>query len=90
VGAVLFVAFAIPAAIGRSLAAIAGLLVGSGGVMLMMIALANANCTGLSGGSGDGCIPPDVTGWLIAGGVMLAIGLALMLASLMRSRRMAR
>ena len=89
VGAVLVVAFAIPAAIGRSLAAIAGLFIGSGGVVLMIIALMNWNCAGLYGGADEGCGPPDLTGRLIAGGVMLAIGLALTLASVTRSRRMA-
>ena len=85
-GAVLLVAFAIPAAIGRSLAAIAGLFLGAGGVILMIIALANANCARLYGGSDEGCTPPDLTGWLVAAGAMVAIGLALALATVTRSR----
>lgn len=88
VGAVLFVGFAIPAAVGRSLTAIAGLFLGSGGVILMMIALTRANCVGLYGGSDEGCSPPDLTGWLIAGGVMLAIGLALAFTTAKQTRRM--
>lgn len=56
----------------------------------MMIALANANCVGLYGASDEGCTPPDLTGWLIAGGLMLAIGLGLTLLAGIRSRGAAR
>ncbi|HEX2756314.1 MAG TPA: hypothetical protein VHM48_12670 [Candidatus Limnocylindrales bacterium] len=89
VGAVLFVAFAVPAAIGRSLAAIGGLLVGSGAVMLLMIALANWNCAGLFAGNDSGCTPPDLTGWLVAGAAMALLGGVLTVLAIVGSRRRA-
>jgi hypothetical protein len=67
VGAVLFVGFVVGAAIGRSMVAIGGQFIGAGAVILLMLALANANCD-------SGCTPPDLTGWLVAGSAMATVG----------------
>jgi hypothetical protein len=86
-GAILFVAFLIPAAILRAPAAIPGLLVGSGGVMLQVIALATWSCTNVNSRAGESCTPPDVTGLLVAGFAMVLIGGALTARAVIRSRR---
>ena len=80
VGAVLFLGFTIGAAIGRSLEAMAGLLVGAGAAILLMLALANSNCQ-------SGCTPPDLTGFVVVGSAMALIGAALTLRIIRRSRR---
>ncbi len=81
VGVVLFVGFAIGASIGRSRAAIGGLLVGAGAVTLVMLALANANCD-------SGCTPPDLTGWLVAGSAI--VGALITVVAIIGSRRRTR
>jgi hypothetical protein len=83
VGAVLFVGFAIGASIGRSREALGGLRVGAGTVILVMLALANANCDG-------GCTPPDLTGWLVTGYVMTTAGLLRTAVLVIGSLRLAR
>jgi hypothetical protein len=87
VGAVLFVGFAVGASIARSLAAVGGLLVGAGGVMLPMLALANWNCAGNFGTDDGACTPPDLTGWLVAGSAMAIIGFGVTVVAIARSRR---
>ena len=73
-GLVLGAAFAIAAAIGRSMAAIGGLFLGAGGVLLMIIGLANANCVGLFAHEDGACTPPDLTAFVAAGLSMAFIG----------------
>jgi hypothetical protein len=74
VGAVLLIGFAIGAALGRSLAALGGVLLGAGALLLLILALANANCAGLFDHGEDACTPPDLTGFLVAGLGMTLIG----------------
>lgn len=86
-GVLLTLAFAIPAALGRSTAAIGGLLAGAGAVILVMLTLANLRCAGLLGADDGGCTPPDLTGWFAAGAVMAVSGVVLTLLAAVRSRR---
>jgi hypothetical protein len=86
VGAVLFVGFAIAAARARSLVAIGGVLLGSGGVMLLMVGLANANCTGTFGQRHGACTPPDLSGLLVAGLVLAVAGIVLTVHEIGASR----
>jgi uncharacterized membrane protein len=74
VGAVLLIGFAIGAAIARSLAALGGVLLGAGALLLLILALANANCAGLFDHDEGGCTPPDLTGFLVAGLAMALVG----------------
>jgi len=84
-GMLLVLAFAILAAIGRrSMAAIGGLLLGAGAILLMIIALANVNCTGLFAHENDACTAPDLTGYVVAGSEMALIGGAFTALSIRR------
>jgi hypothetical protein len=87
VGAVLLIGFAIGAAIGRSSAALGGVLLGAGALLLLILALANANCTGLFDHGEGGCTPPDLTGFLVAGLAMTVMGGLLTIGALRRARR---
>jgi hypothetical protein len=87
VGAVLVVGFAIGAAIGRSLAAIGGLLFGAGGVMILMLALANWRCTQDNARANEGCSSPDLTGFLVAGALMALSGAVLTARDIVESGR---
>jgi uncharacterized membrane protein len=87
VGAVLIVGFAIGAAVGRSLAAIGGLLLGAGGVMILMLGLANWQCAQDNARANEGCTPPDLTGFLVAGASMALIGRVLTARAIVGSRR---
>jgi hypothetical protein len=86
-GAILFVLFAVPAAIVRSLAAIEGLLTGAGGLMLLVIGLATWHCAQTNARQDEGCTPPDLTGFLIVGSAMTITGSALTILAIVRSRR---
>jgi hypothetical protein len=73
-GLLLVLMCAISAAMARSMSAIGGLLLGAGVILLVIIALANANCTGLFAHEDDACTPPDLTGFVIAGSAMVLLG----------------
>jgi hypothetical protein len=77
VGAVLFMGFAIAAARARSLIAFGGMLLGSGGILLLILGLADANCAGNFGQRDGACTPPDLSGLLIAGFVLASAGIVL-------------
>ena len=84
-GWLLVVAFAVPAAIGGSrIASIGGLLAGIGGVWITLIGRMALTCQA----TGDelGCHAPGLEPWLIAGVVMLSIGLILTVVATIRSR----
>ena len=87
-GIVLMLAFAIPAVIGRTrLAAIGGLLGASGGMILLILGLANLNCAALYSGNGGGCTPADLTGWLVAGLAMVLAGAVPTIVAMAQWRR---
>ena len=73
-GLILFVVFAVPALILRSLPATTGLLVGTGSMMLLVIALANWSCAQDNARAGESCTPPDLTPWLVAGSAIVIAG----------------
>jgi hypothetical protein len=71
IGAVLFALFAIPALVSRHRAgAISGLLLGLPAAWLTLVAVANARCSAFDAAPNQGCVAPDLTGWVI-----LAVGL---------------
>ena len=74
IGLMLFVLFALPGAILRSFPALSGLLVGTGAMMLTVIALANWSCAQDNARAGESCTPPDLTAWLVAGSVLAIAG----------------
>jgi hypothetical protein len=86
-GLILFLAFAVPAMIIRSLAETSGLLLGTGAMMLWVIALANWNCAQDNARAGESCSPPDLTGFVMVGSAMGLIGGVLTVRALRRSRR---
>jgi hypothetical protein len=91
IGAVLLVGFSIGAAIARSPAADGGLLAGAGGLILLMLALANWNCAGNYGLHDGACTPPDLTRFLIEGSAMaLGGGIVTVLARVTSRRARAR
>ena len=90
VGAVLIVGFAIRATIARSVAALGGMLLGVGALLLIMLGLANANCAGNFGEHDGGCTPPDLTGFLVAGSAMALTGISLTVRAVRADRPNAR
>lgn len=82
-GAVLVVAFAVPAIVSRDrIAALGGLLVGIPAMWLTIIGVATARCAAFDAQPGQECGMGDVLGWVgIALGV-LAIGLVLTIRSM--------
>lgn len=74
-GLALLVAFAIPAAISRQpQAAVSGLLVGSAGAWLLLIAIADARCSAFDAALNQECQAPDVTGWVLVAIGLLVVG----------------
>jgi hypothetical protein len=73
-GLILFVVFAVPALIFRSLPAMTGLLFGTGSMALLVIALANWSCAQDNARAGESCTSPDLTGFLVAGSAMAIAG----------------
>ena len=71
----------------RSAAAIGGLLTGAGGSLLLILLLANLNCSGTFASEGGSCTPPDLTGWFVSGWLLGLSGLGLTLRAVLRSRR---
>ncbi len=61
----------------RSEAAIGGLLTGADGSLLLILSLANLNCSGLADGGGGSCTPPDLTGWFVSGWLLVLVGVGL-------------
>jgi len=86
VGLILFIVFAVPALILRSMAATTGLLVGTGTMMLLVIALANWNCAQDNSRPGESCTPPDLTGFLVAGLTMALMGGVLTIGAIRKAR----
>ncbi|HZC32617.1 MAG TPA: hypothetical protein VE640_04945 [Candidatus Bathyarchaeia archaeon] len=85
-GWLLVIVFAIIAAIlGPRIAAIAGLLTGLGTIWLLLLGHVAVSCQAT--GSELGCHAPDIQPWLVAGGTMLAAGVALTLVAFGRARR---
>ena len=85
-GWLLVIVFAILAAIlGPRMAAIAGLLTGLGTIWLVILGRVAISCQA----TGDelGCHAPEIAPWLIAGGAMLATGVALTVVAYRRGRR---
>jgi len=84
-GWLLVIVFSIIAAIrGPRIAAIAGLLTGLGSIWLVILGHVAISCQAT--GSEPGCHAPDIAPWLIAGGAMLAAGVALTLVAFGRAR----
>jgi hypothetical protein len=80
-GWLLAIAFALPAAIvGPRAAAIGGLLAGLGAIWTVLIGHVALTCRA-------GCEDPGIERWLIAGGGLLAAGLALSAIAAWRRRR---
>jgi hypothetical protein len=75
-GVVILTAFLIPAAgseHGR--AAASGLLVGMAATWLGLVLAAEARCAAFDAGPNQGCVAPDLTGWVVlAGGLLVAGG----------------
>ena len=86
VGLVLLVGFGVGVAVSRSMAAAGGLFFCSGGVILLMFLLANANCSGLYGSEDGARTPPDLTGWLAAGLLMALAGVGFTSLAIARRR----
>jgi hypothetical protein len=85
-GWLLVIVFGILAAIlGPRIAAIGGLLTGLGSIWLVLLGHVAISCQAT--GNELGCHAPDITPWLIAGGAMLAGGVALTLVAGGRARR---
>jgi hypothetical protein len=85
-GWLLVIVFAIIAAIlGPRIAAIAGLLSGLGTIWLVILGHVAISCQA----TGDelGCHAPEIAPWLIAGGAMLAAGVAVTVVAFGLARR---
>jgi hypothetical protein len=84
-GWLLILAFAVPAVVvGPRIASIGGLLTGIGGIWIALLGRMGLSCQATDGELG--CHAPDLDPWLMAGGAMLAIGLALTILATIRSR----
>ena len=85
-GWLLVIMFVIVAAIlGPRIGAIAGLLTGLGSIWLVLLGRVAISCQAT--GSELGCHAPDIEPWLVAGGAMLAAGVALTVVAFGRARR---
>jgi hypothetical protein len=87
IGALIIVGFGGPSVVRRAAAPLAGLLVGSGAVILTMLALANANCAGNYGSPEGPCTPADLTGWFATGGTLLVVGWITTVVAVRTARR---
>jgi hypothetical protein len=76
-GVALMLAFGVVAWRRRSWAALGGMFIGAGGLLILVLSLANLNCSGLYGSEGGSCASPDLTGLLLMGLLLLAVGAAL-------------
>ena len=84
-GAIIAVAFAVPAALSRTrLAALGGLLVGIPAMWLTVIGLATARCADFAAQPGQDCVMADVGPWVAVAVGLLILGAA---ASLAAARR---
>lgn len=81
-GALLLVAFVLMALILRTSAGVAGVCIGSGGVMLLLIALASRNC------ANDAVALPDLTGFAVVGAAIALIGATLSVRIVRESRQL--
>ncbi|HET9457606.1 MAG TPA: hypothetical protein VFO78_09705 [Candidatus Limnocylindrales bacterium] len=61
------------------LAAVGGLLVGAPGFWLILIGRAALACREFDAQLGQECVGPDLTGWAILAGILVAIGIVLSL-----------
>jgi hypothetical protein len=84
-GALIAVAFAVPAALSRTRpAALGGLLVGMPATWLMVIGLATARCAGFDAQPGQACVLADVGPWVAIAVGLLAVGAVASAASAAR------
>jgi len=84
-GAVIALAFAVPAALSRArVAALGGLLVGIPATWLTVIGLATARCADFDASPGQECVMADVGPWVAVAVGLLILGAA---ASLAAARR---
>ena len=68
------------------LVAWSGLLVGFGGAWAAFLLRAISSCAGWDSAQGQACVAPDITGWLLGAGALLASGVVLLLVARSRSR----
>jgi hypothetical protein len=81
-GALIAVAFAVPAALSRTRpAALGGLLIGIPAMWLTVIGLATARCAEFDAQSGQSCVMADVEPWLAIAAGLLALGALMSLAA---------
>jgi hypothetical protein len=82
------VAFAVIAGVrGPRLPAEAGLLLGLGASWVLVLGRGMLDCRAFNEVPGQECIQPDLGPWLIAGGTMLALGVAATAHAVGRARR---
>ena len=82
-GAILAVAFAVPALLSRTrVAALGGLLIGIPAMWLTIMGLATARCAEFDAQPGQECEMGDVTGWVAIAVGVLAIGVVLTIRTL--------
>lgn len=87
IGYLILVLFAIPAAVvGPRAAAIGGLLIGFGGVWLLLLGRVAVSCRAIDGEIG--CQSPGIEQWLAVGAAVMAVGVALTIAAVVRGRRL--
>lgn len=63
------------------LAAWSGALVGAAAAWLVLLGRSAVECEQFNAVPGQGCTQPDLTGWIVAGGLLLVAGLGLGLAA---------
>jgi hypothetical protein len=87
-GALVAIAFALPAAVSRhGLAALGGLLVGLPAAWLAIITQATLRCAEFNAQPGQGCVMSDATAWVVAAAALLAGGIVATVAAGARSQR---
>jgi hypothetical protein len=65
-------------------AGMAGLLLGLGGAVVLLLVAANARCAAFNDAPNQGCTAPDVTPFLVVAGVLVAVGVVLTVLALRR------
>ncbi|HET8569258.1 MAG TPA: hypothetical protein VFM93_09760 [Candidatus Limnocylindria bacterium] len=55
---------------------LSGLLVGAGIAILTALAVAQQRCLAQGSSASAGCVPPDVSGFLLSGGALIVAGIA--------------
>jgi len=84
-GALIALAFAVPAALSRArVAALGGLLMGIPAIWLTVIGLATARCADFDAGPGQECVMADVGPWAAVAVGLLILGAAASLAAVRR------